>query len=575
MTLSSDTLFLVTGGGRGITAACVIALAQRYGCQFALLGRTDISLPEPPWAHGVSDPAELQARCIAELKSRGEKPLPKTIQKLLGHISAKREIEHTLAEVARMGGHARYYSVDITNAAAVANGIAHIQAEMGQITALLHGAGNLADKRIENKTAEDFEYVYSTKVDGLLNIFTYLPPAQLTHIVLFSSAAGFYGNAGQADYAIANETLNRIAHSLKHQYPHSHVVSLNWGPWEAGMVDDSLKALFAERHIQVIPLEVGVKMLIRALDDPQTPVQVLVGSPMHHTPSDALDSTLRTHTVHRRLVRDYMPFIEHHVIGEHAVLPMTYGLTWMSNTCEDLYPHYTFHKARDYRVLKGIVFDDQFIDTYTMTIREVQKSAERITCECTIHSQTPHGKIRYHYNATLELWRELPPPPSYADVDVTPRNPFEGAGLYHDGTLFHGVLFQGVKQVLSFDEKGLVMKCVAPMLNDEQQGQFPIRTFNPIAADIAFQAMVIWARKMYDAGSLPLSAGGGESYRIIPPQTPFYVTLHVKRHDSTGLVADIITHDETGRLYYIAYDAEVTISQELNRLFRPSAFQVR
>jgi hypothetical protein len=145
--------------------------------------------------------------------------------------------------------------------------------------------------------------------------------------------------------------------------------------------------------------------------------------------------------------------------------------------------------------------------------------------------------------------------------------------LYRDGTLFHGALFQGVKQVLSIDEQHLVMQCLAPVLEEHQQGQFPIQTFNPIAADIAFQAMVIWARKMYDAGSLPLSAGGGELYRVIPAHTPFYVTLVVKRHDSTGLVADIITHDEAGVLYHQVHDAEVTISQALNHLFRPSAWQ--
>lgn len=575
MTVSSNTVFLVTGGGRGITASCVIALADRYKCQFALLGRTNISLPEPAWANGISDPAELQARCIADLKERGEKPLPKTIQKLLGHITAKRDIEHTIAEVARVGGHAQYYSADITNAGAIGNAIAEIQSDMGHITALLHGAGNLADKRIENKTPDDFEYVYGTKVDGLLNVLAHLSPAQLTHIVFFSSAAGFYGNTGQSDYAIANEILNRMAHTLKHDYPNAHIVSLNWGPWEAGMVDDSLKALFAERHIQVIPVDVGAKMLIRALDDPQTPVQVLVGSPMHHAPLEAVDSTLKTHTVYRRLVREYMPFVEHHIIGQHAVLPMTYALAWMTNTCEDLYPSYTFHKADEYRVLKGIVFDDHFTDTYTMDIREIQKSAQAIAFECKIRSVTAQGKPRYHYSATIELRRDLPTPPVYANLDLTPRNVLDGDGLYHDGTLFHGAFFQGVKQVLSLDENRLVMQCLAPVLDDYQQGQFPIQTFNPIGADIAFQAMVIWARKIYGAGSLPLSAGGGMLYRIVPPNTPFYVTLEVKRHDSAGLVADIITHDETGTIYHVVHDAEVTISTELNHLFRPSTFQTR
>ena len=43
-------LVVVSGGARGITARCVIALARRYGWQFVLLGRTSTADPLPAWA---------------------------------------------------------------------------------------------------------------------------------------------------------------------------------------------------------------------------------------------------------------------------------------------------------------------------------------------------------------------------------------------------------------------------------------------------------------------------------------------------------------------------------------------
>jgi len=568
MTVPSNTVFLVTGGGRGITASCVIALANRYQCKFALLGRSNISQPEPAWALGVTDNAELQTRCIADLKARGEKPLPKTIQKILGGIAAKREIEYTLSAIETAGGYARYYSADITNPAAMGEAIAQIQDELGSITAFLHGAGNLADKRIENKTPDDFEFVYGTKIDGLLNVLAYLSPEQLTHIVFFSSAAGFYGNAGQSDYAIANEILNRVAHTFKKAYPNTHVVSLNWGPWEAGMVDDNLKALFAEREIQVIPVDVGAKMLIRALDNPNTPVQVLVGSPMHHAPAPITDGALKTYTVHRHLTLEQNPFLNHHVIGAHAVLPMVHALAWMINACEDMATGYTFYKAEDYNVLKGIVFDEALADSYTLDLTETAKSSDGVTFACKVRSITPQGKPRYHYSATIHLRHKLPVPPVYAGLDLSAKNPLDGASLYTDGTLFHGESFQGVERVLSVSDSKLVMQCRSRRIDERVQGQFPIQTFNPFTADVAFQAMVIWARKIYDAASLPLSAGGGEHYRVLPPDTAFYVTLEVVKHDSAGLVANIITHDEAGVMYSQVFGAEVTISKELNKLFK-------
>ncbi len=90
-------------------------------------------------------------------------------------------------------------------------------------------------------------------------------PSQLNYLVLFSSVVGFYGNVGQSDYAIANEILNKSAHLVKRNYPQSHVVAINWGPWDSGMVSPELKQAFAERNIETIPVAVLAQMLVDEL----------------------------------------------------------------------------------------------------------------------------------------------------------------------------------------------------------------------------------------------------------------------------------------------------------------------
>ena len=67
---------------------------------------------------------------------------------------------------------------------------------------------------------------------------------------------------------------------------------------------------------------------------------------------------LITQRVQRTLSLAANPFLKDHVIGGQAVLPTVCALAWMGNTAEQLYPGYTFFKAENYRVLKGIVFDD-------------------------------------------------------------------------------------------------------------------------------------------------------------------------------------------------------------------------
>ncbi|MFN9938536.1 MAG: KR domain-containing protein, partial [bacterium] len=126
----------------------------------------------------------------------------------------------------------------------------------------------------------------TAKVQGLENLLQCVPPSQLQYLVLFSSVVGFYGNVGQADYALANEILNKSAHIIKQNYPHCHVVAINWGPWESGMVSPELKTAFAERGIETIPLEIGAQMLVNELINTNSnTTQVVIGSPLVYIPT--------------------------------------------------------------------------------------------------------------------------------------------------------------------------------------------------------------------------------------------------------------------------------------------------
>ena len=57
----------------------------------------------------------------------------------------------------------------------------------------------------------------------------------------------------------------KLAHLVKVQHPNCHVVAIDWGPWDGGMVTPALKQMFAERNIHVIPIEVGTWLLVNEL----------------------------------------------------------------------------------------------------------------------------------------------------------------------------------------------------------------------------------------------------------------------------------------------------------------------
>ena len=101
----------------------------------------------------------------------------------------------------------------------------------------------------------------------------------------------------------------------------------------------------------------------------------------------------------------------------------------------------------------------------------------------------------------------------------------------------------------------------------KEQGQFPVRGFNPFVADALFQAMLIWVRRHRDAGSLPSKVATLEHFRSVPTDRSFYVSLEIRKNGRTSLVADVAAHDEAGEVYGRMLGAEVTVSKKLNDRF--------
>ena len=570
--ISQSSVVMVSGGAKGITSQCVIRLAERTKCRFILLGRSDYDDREPEWAQGCFDEGELKRRIMLDLQKNGEKPSPIMVKKEFNRIQSNREIGNTIRSVKESGGQAEYLSVDITDRSALEEKLAGAVEHLGPVTGIIHGAGSLADKLIEKKTEKDFDAVYSPKVTGLENMLDCVPARQLEFLVLFSSIVGFFGNIGQADYAMANETLNKSAYLIKMQNPTCHVVSINWGPWDAGMVTPELKKVFAERNITVIPVDVGANMLVdELLNNDRDAVQVIIGSSTGHLTANGLDSGLHKYQIKRRLSLDENPFLWDHMIGGHPVLPATCAATWIASVCEQLYPGYVFFSLEKYRVLKGIVFDDSLSDEYVLDLSEVAKTeAGEIEFDALIWSKNRQGKTHYHYSLHVKLIREAPAAPVNLHPilvsDIEP-NRMNGRDLYNNGTLFHGPSFQGVERVLHVSPGKLIMRCVLPEVDQKYQGQFPVQTGNPFIYDAIVQSLLIWAQYFYNAPCLPSRMEKLEQYKAIPFDQPCLVSMTVTSQSEVSVTADIQVQDEYGEIYVDIGGLEGTISKHLQQLF--------
>jgi NAD(P)-dependent dehydrogenase (short-subunit alcohol dehydrogenase family) len=568
LNIESSSVFLASGGARGITAQCVIRLAQDYGGRWILLGRSAIADTEPDWAVDCFDEAELKKRILQAFLAQDRKPTPKEIQAEFKAISTRREILNTLREIEAVGGQAEYLSADVTDYEHLRTQVAAITHRWGPISGILHGAGNLADKLIEKKTVADFETVYAAKVQGLDNLLRCIPAEQLNYLVLFSSVVGFYGNAGQTDYAIANEILNKSAHRLKGQYPDCHVVAINWGPWDSGMVSPELKKIFAEHDVEVIPVAAGTQLLSEELHDQNRDIaQVVAGSPLPPA-RRILDSELHTYQIHRHLTLADNPFLHDHEIAGFPVLPATCAMAWMINACEQRYPNYRFFSCENFKIFKGIAFDQNLADEYILDLKEVLKTdSERIEFEAKIWSKNSAGKIHYHYTSQIQLLHQslhqYPDAPTYEALNLVPDQAIAtpAASFYRtgDSALFHGPAFQGIDRVVNLGPEGITAQATWKSLAEERQGQFPLQTVNPYIVDLSMHPLWIWTQHFHQKACLPAEVQKYEQFAVIPVDTPFFVTTELKALTEASATANFTITDDQGLIYARMMGAKATL----------------
>ncbi|MFB6823901.1 SDR family NAD(P)-dependent oxidoreductase [Streptomyces virginiae] len=264
--LDPDSVVLLTGGARGITARTALALARTTGCHVELLGRT----PEPPAGADGFGQAQDRVALRAALIAAGLRT-PAEIEAAASRILAEREVRATLAALRASAASVRHHCADVTDERAVRAVVADVRARHGRLDGIVHGAGVLRDGLLRDKRPADFTEVFTTKVTGARHLAAAVaahgdgPPPRF--LALFGSVAGVYGNRGQCDYAAANDALDGLAHTWAESFP-GRVLSVDWGPWAAGaggMVTPELERAYVRRGIPLIDPDAGTAAFLDEL----------------------------------------------------------------------------------------------------------------------------------------------------------------------------------------------------------------------------------------------------------------------------------------------------------------------
>ena len=404
----------MTGGGKGITAECALALARDTGARLALLGRAD----------PAADP----------------------------------ELAANLTRMREAGVRLRYVRADVTDPEAVRAAVAQVRAHLGPVAGILHGAGVNRPAALGALDPDTLRATLAPKVDGLANVLAAVEPDELRLLVTFGSVIGRGGLPGEAHYALANDWLARLTAEAGRRFPGCRAVCLEWSVWSGVGMGERLSAVesLLRAGITPIPPDEGVRLLRQVLTLPRLPASVVVTGR-----TDGLD-TLRHERRELPLLRflerplvqydgvelvveadlsaESDPYLAEHDLDGSLLLPAVLGMEAMAQVASAL------SGATGVPVLTGVSFSRPVVVARggRTTVRIAAVQAEAGVVEVAIRSDET-GFAVDHFRGTVRFEPDEGDREAPGVTGGLPPVPLEpGRDLYGD-LLFQGDRFRRLR----------------------------------------------------------------------------------------------------------------------------------
>lgn len=597
-----DWVMLAIGGARGITAEVLNGLIVP-GITLVLVGRSPLPDVESAETTALTHSAQLRHWLVQQARSAGQKVTPAQIEKQLRKIQRDRAIRTNLAALQQAGATVDYRALDVRDEAAMAGLMASIYQQYGRLDGVLQGAGIIEDKRLVDKQPASFERVFDTKADSTFLLARYLRPESLKLMLLFASVAGRTGNQGQADYAAANEVVNRLAWWMQQQWPQTRVLSVNWGPWAiTGMASDEVNRQFIARGVIPIPPDAGRQYVVNELRwGDRATVEVVAGL-FNTPPAEAMTGVASDAVVESRILPlitqppqlqstgavtltqtftlGNNPYLKDHCLDGKPVLAAAAAQEWLAQFVQAAWPDWVVCEVRNLRVLGGIVLKTEAgIATQLTAKASTHASSEALEVAAEIKEG---DKDRSLYRATLVLRPQFEPAPIISWPPLTEGQTVDVEAAYAS-YCFHGPLFQLITQIDSLSAghpQGSHPQGSHPQGADAQvQASSPAVwlnrpmekrgwLFDPGLVDASLQLGLIFARMQGDTSALPSCFGRVVRYRAIAPLEQLRVSLRIKTFTADQLIYDAAFVDADEQICLLLTDMEGSCSKALNRLRR-------
>jgi enediyne polyketide synthase len=406
-------VLLVTGGGKGITAECALALARETGASVGLLGR--------------SDPA------------------------------ADAGLSANLARMAAAGVTYRYARADVTVAAEVRAAVADIGAALGPVTAVLHGAGRNEPAPLGRLGEDAFLRTLGPKIRGLETVLACVDRASLKLLVTFGSIIGRTGLRGQADYAVANDWLTGLTRAVQGSTPGCRCVALEWSVWSGAGMGERLGVLESLTREGISPISVddGVAILRQVLGGSGLPSALVIMGRAGGLPTITLEhrelplarfiDRPRVYypgieiVADAELSADSDPYLADHLLDGELLFPAVLGIEAMAQAAGALVGAACAPTLENVAFLRPIVVPAHGPATIRIAALRTGDSVDvAIRCGDT-------GFQADHFRATLRYTDDRPLDTEWSgELAPATRVPLDPAADLYGGVFFQGKRFRRV-----------------------------------------------------------------------------------------------------------------------------------
>jgi enediyne polyketide synthase len=412
--LSTSDVMLVTGGGKGITAECALAMAKDSGAKLALIGR--------------SDPTEDE------------------------------ELAANLSRIAAAGVKYCYARADVVSAHEVGIAVSRFQAELGTITAVLHGAGRNVPSAVASLTEHEFLSTLAPKVTGLRTVLNAVHTNDIRLLITFGSIIGRAGLRGEAHYATANDWLTDLALEFGRENPAARVLALEWSVWSGAGMGERLGVIEALIRDGITPISIdnGIAMLRQVLADQPSRSAVMISGrfggpatlrmPDRELPLRRFIDRIQVHYPGIELVTDTTlsgssdPYLDDHQLDTDQLFPAVLGMEAMAQVAAALTGNSGPPLMEDVQFLRPILVPPGG----SLTVRLAALTRDAQTVDVALRAEDT-AFAADHFRARLRLPRPAVPGETIASDSLLPAVPVDPATELYGDLLFQGARFQRLR----------------------------------------------------------------------------------------------------------------------------------